>query len=579
MDASLCTKQKQGHTIVWNLPHLPQSTTKDREYSETASIVTLNTPTGGYLTNEETDYDDDTSSSEVSDTYQKHDYDDDSSSSSSDWEPSASMASTYLPRDQKKANNKSHLKPYISIRMDDEDCVSKLNHINTINHILFYPHSNLQSLLFSTSHCYIQTDYKRIKNVNILDEEDTNPLHTTKMDWTDPKSVQKLKDLLHNLFVSASLTAGIREEEIYLMFSTPSPQQIIQELRFGVLAELCDVHIDRFGRRSFYRKDIDYLHRKNKHSINNHTYFYTHTHIPSKLFASHDIHHLSNFVGDSPKYQSPKHLSPRHLSSPHHHHSPKHLSPKHLSPRGKKHVQRMSEDKLEWKNIDYKPVTYLLTKTKATTYNMNSNRTATHIASRHHKKKTNHKIKAPLTAVQETKKDGVRRVKKVNITGIDSKTKSMSVEQFESMDLTDIFVDGFKTEELNDNFSIAKKIAQYFDARFDDTDTVCLVCDNNKQPAISYWIKGQYERKDENVLNNKYILVYRSCAHVAATLPIVSATKFEEYVKDISFQYENEGVQFIGSKLDERFGDGCHYVRSTQRKHDASDYGVYCRYS
>eukprot|EP00483_Globobulimina_turgida_P006541 UN06551 len=73
----------------------------------------------------------------------------------------------------------------------------------------------------------------------------------------------------------------------------------------------------------------------------------------------------------------------------------------------------------------------------------------------------------------------------------------MSVDEFKSIHLLDIM---HGNEECDDNYLIGKHIAKYFDDKFEDTDTVCLVSEMHKQPAISYWIKGECVRRDKNVL-------------------------------------------------------------------------------
>ena len=252
------------------LPSLVQSKCNSHtEDSQSHSIVTLNTPTGYTTNEEETDIDDgdatdtdsssDEASSEPSDTYQYHHNghnhnhknnksSDSDTESSSDWEPSISMASTYLPRKHKKSNPpKLELKTYNSIvagngGFGDNASKKNIELLESIDTIIFYPYCNLQSLLFSHLHPYIENDYKKIKDVNVV-SEDEQEHNEDSMDWNDKTSVDKIKDLINNLLVSASLTIGIKEDELYLMFSSPSPSEIIEHLRFGKLSLLCDVHI------------------------------------------------------------------------------------------------------------------------------------------------------------------------------------------------------------------------------------------------------------------------------------------------------------------------------------------------
>eukprot|EP01084_Bolivina_argentea_P130846 230999_1 len=156
----------------------------------------------------------------------------------------------------------------------------------------------------------------------------------------------------------------------------------------------------------------------------------------------------------------------------------------------------------------------------------------------------------------------------------DKNSKKMSANEFKNINLYEIIG---KNNNLNDNYEIAKDISKYFDNIFGDTDTVCLVSEIGKQPAISYWIKGQYVRKDRNILNGKYVLIYRSCKHIPANKPIIKHNEFEKFVKNISIKYNNKSVNFICEKLDEKFGDGCHFIRCHLKTYNAFD--VYCRFS
>eukprot|EP01084_Bolivina_argentea_P083597 151362_1 len=472
------------------LPSLIQSKTTEREDSHSESIVTLNTPTG-YPSNEDTEPENESdhsqhsissrssmssSPSDTVNTYRHHDFgsgdDTDDTSSSSDWEPSISLASTYLPRNNKKSNNKLDLETYNSLLATDHASQLKLKQLENINNILFYPYTNLQSVIFSNSYCYIESDYKKIKNVNLNETNDIDNDSITDMNWNDTQSVNKIKDLLRNLLVSASLTIGIREEEIYLMFTSPSPQEIIEQLRFGILSILCDVHIDRFGRRSYYRKNINYNDRSNKIKI--HTsistedvHFYNHSHLPTNLFGINDINNLSSFLTESPTvttqstpmtpstdYDSYPPLPDNNINNNINNNiSPPVSDNNNLSPpiypkrkinkqqlqkeKHKRNINKihksiktihMSEDKLDWKNIDYhQPVTYLLTKTKTTTYNNhNVKRTATDIGNKHmhnklKNKKTNHKINkikpiSILSSLPEERAKNIKVKKRKSIT-------------------------------------------------------------------------------------------------------------------------------------------------------------------
>eukprot|EP01084_Bolivina_argentea_P168023 291478_1 len=106
---------------------------------------------------------------------------------------------------------------------------------------------------------YLPDDYKSIKYNHIDNDEEDNEefydyeiINDTSMNWNNKHSVTKIKQLMKHLLQIASTNIGIREDELYLMFATPSPESIIQHLRFGLLSDLCLVNIDRFGRRSYF---------------------------------------------------------------------------------------------------------------------------------------------------------------------------------------------------------------------------------------------------------------------------------------------------------------------------------------
>ena len=150
--------------------------------------------------------------------------------------------------------------------------------------------------------------------------------------------------------------------------------------------------------------------------------------------------------------------------------------------------------------------------------------------------------------------------------------KKLTVQEFKSVSLEDLIENDI---DILDNYDIAKKICKFFDSQFDDTDTVCIVAEKDKQPTISYWVKGQYVRKHKNICG-KHILVYRACKHIQAKEPILSQSKFESYIKKISIEYENNSVNKIADLMDNKFGDGCHFARSTTKK---PAYDIYCRFS
>ena len=83
--------------------------------------------------------------------------------------------------------------------------------------------------------------------------------------------------------------------------------------------------------------------------------------------------------------------------------------------------------------------------------------------------------------------------------------KTMSVQEFKDVPLRQLFEDD---DALKDNYDIAKKICKFYDGQFGDTDTVCMVAERGKQPAMSYWVKGEYVRKHRDIAG-KHIIAWR----------------------------------------------------------------------
>eukprot|EP01083_Nonionella_stella_P027564 75956_1 len=147
--------------------------------------------------------------------------------------------------------------------------------------------------------------------------------------------------------------------------------------------------------------------------------------------------------------------------------------------------------------------------------------------------------------------------------------KKMTAEAFLSVRLEDLFDEG------DENYDIAKKICFYYDEQFGNKNTVCMVSDIGKKPAMSYWVDGDYVRKHDDIYG-KRIIVYKACKHQPANKPIVSHDEFVDFVKKLSIENENESVNTICDLLDKEFGDGCHYCRSDIEN---AHYDIYCRYN
>ena len=69
------------------------------------------------------------------------------------------------------------------------------------------------------------------------------------MDWNDASKYDQISGMLVRLLKTAS--NGIKEIDFYTIFGSPSPERILFELRYGFLSGICDVSLDRFGRRTY----------------------------------------------------------------------------------------------------------------------------------------------------------------------------------------------------------------------------------------------------------------------------------------------------------------------------------------
>ena len=155
---------------------------------------------------------------------------------SSDWEVRTliSTVSNFMPFKKDAPVLKQKLTQEYLIGLDQEQIswtISYDHHYDLYE--LFYPFNNLQSLLFSLISPYTHNDYKTNKAFgNNVDDTNYDQIHHHSMDWSDICSVNKIKDLITNLLASCSEHEGIKEDELYLMFSTPPPSEIIEQLRY-----------------------------------------------------------------------------------------------------------------------------------------------------------------------------------------------------------------------------------------------------------------------------------------------------------------------------------------------------------
>lgn len=174
-----------------------------------------------------------------------------SSYESSDWEVHTliSHVSAFMPFKKETApiNLKNQLTQQYLIGLDKEQLSSTISYDHNYDlYELFYPFNNLQSLLFSLITPYTLNDYKKNKAFGNNDEDDDtecdHQICEAKMNWNDICSVNKIKELITNLLSSCSEHEGIKEDELYLMFSTPSPSEIIEQLRSFVYTSDSVIH-------------------------------------------------------------------------------------------------------------------------------------------------------------------------------------------------------------------------------------------------------------------------------------------------------------------------------------------------
>merc|ERR1712228_665992 len=132
--------------------------------------------------------------------------------------------------------------------------------------------------------------------------------------------------------------------------------------------------------------------------------------------------------------------------------------------------------------------------------------------------------------------------------------KKMTTEEFMNVSLKDLF------DENDDNFEIAKAICSFYDEKFGNDDTVAMVSEIGKKPAMSYWVSDDFIRRHDDICKKR----------------IVSQNDFEEFVKKTVTENEDASANAIGDILDQKFGDGCHFCRSDIQN---PEYSVYSRYS
>ena len=104
------------------------------------------------------------------------------------------------------------------------------------------------------------------------------------------ESVDKMSEIMQQLLMLGGKD-GVKENDLYLMFNSPKPTDIILHLRFGLLKHICLVIIDRFGRRAYY------LNTQLSHASQ--VLFYSQPKVTARLtdlMQSGDMLDLSDFV-------------------------------------------------------------------------------------------------------------------------------------------------------------------------------------------------------------------------------------------------------------------------------------------
>ena len=121
----------------------------------------------------------------------------------------------------------------------------------------------------------------------IPDDDDEGPPPPDTMDWNDEQKVFKIQTMLERLLKTAA--GGIKESELYAMFSSPSPASLVYELRFGVFSNICTVTLDRFGRRIFLLHQL--------HPLMNESFLREDSHF--QLFGREQSASLSAYLNES----------------------------------------------------------------------------------------------------------------------------------------------------------------------------------------------------------------------------------------------------------------------------------------
>eukprot|EP00485_Elphidium_margaritaceum_P002678 CAMPEP_0202698664 /NCGR_PEP_ID=MMETSP1385-20130828/11913_1 /ASSEMBLY_ACC=CAM_ASM_000861 /TAXON_ID=933848 /ORGANISM="Elphidium margaritaceum" /LENGTH=185 /DNA_ID=CAMNT_0049355427 /DNA_START=97 /DNA_END=654 /DNA_ORIENTATION=- len=144
-------------------------------------------------------------------------------------------------------------------------------------------------------------------------------------------------------------------------------------------------------------------------------------------------------------------------------------------------------------------------------------------------------------------------------------------EQFKQLKISHL------VDKKKNNYDIAKAICGFYDELYGDTDTVCIITDEEKaHPAVGAWAKGNFQRMEKN-MNGKYLFLYRATKHEKQTnfkTTTLKPEKFKAKAEEYANAFYDKKIEITAEALDKDFKDGCHIVRCPHKQFD-----VFCRYS
>eukprot|EP00483_Globobulimina_turgida_P000641 UN00641 len=146
-----------------------------------------------------------------------------------------------------------------------------------------------------------------------------------------------------------------------------------------------------------------------------------------------------------------------------------------------------------------------------------------------------------------------------------------SEDQFKKLKISHLI------DKKKKNYDIAKKICEFYDDLYNDTDTVCIITDTQlAHPAVGAWAKGNFQRMEKN-MNGKYLFIYRASQHEKQShfkSKIVKPDKFENACRQYADAFYDKKIEVTAEALDKDFNGGVHVVRCSQNQFD-----VFCRFN